>query len=160
VPCVFICTPQSYHHARKGFLKATDFAIEQFDGRIIKRVELPETISREDMIAIARAHLPELPEAVAVYVAERASSTQRNYVSDVSTIAALARSLAEDAGRSLPVLADIDAAILDLLPPPEIPASASRSGAPAKRLQSPCNEPATPGNRAIKPAVEHFSTTG
>jgi hypothetical protein len=160
LPCVFVCTPQSYRHARGGFLKATDFAIEQFDGRIIKRVELPETISREDMIAIARSHLSELPEAVAIYIAERVSSTQRDYVSDVSTIAALARSLAEDAGRALPVLADIDAAILDLLPAPEMPACASRSAAPAKRLHAPCNAPAVPGNRSITPAVEHFSPAG
>jgi hypothetical protein len=142
LPCVFVCTPQSHQDARRRYLKATGFAIEQLDGRILKTVRLSEEISSEDLLAIARIHLRGLPEPYLEYVVRKAAATARNYVSDVSNIAALAFSNAEDAGRSTPNLEDIEGAIVDVLPalragvvetPPQ------RTGSrPATSLQAPC----------------------
>ena len=58
VPAVFVCTPQSYLPAKKRFLKATGFAMEQFDERILKTVHLPEELSEADLLAVARVHFP------------------------------------------------------------------------------------------------------
>jgi hypothetical protein len=115
-PCVFVATPQSLNGARDRYLKATGFALQQLDGRMLKTVELPEKISREDLEAIAQFHFDGMPEGFASHVAALASATQRNYLSDVSTIADLTRSNAEDAGRSEPTVEDLEAAIADVLP--------------------------------------------
>ena len=41
IPCAFVWTPQTHRDARSRFLKATNFAIEQFDGRILRTLKLP-----------------------------------------------------------------------------------------------------------------------
>lgn len=142
LPCAFIWTPQTHRDARSRFLKATGFAIEQFDGRILRTVNLPTEIPREDLLAIARIHFRGLPESYCEYVVSKAAATERNYCSDVSNIAALAYSNAEDAGRAVPKLEDIKAAIADVLPvaaelPPKAAPRASRTR-PASPMQTPC----------------------
>jgi hypothetical protein len=127
IPCAFVWTPQTHRDARNRFLKATNFAIEQFDGRILRTVNLPAEIPREDLLSIARIHFRDLPAEYCEYVVSKAAATERNYCSDVSNIAALAYSNAEDAGREKPNLEDIKAAIADVLPVArEHPESASK----------------------------------
>ena len=67
------------------------------------------------------------------YVVSVASATERNYVSDIEKIAALAYDNAQEAGRPLPTLMDIKDAISDVLPavtrttsPPEPAPDASK----------------------------------
>jgi hypothetical protein len=128
-PCAFVWTPQTHRDARNRFLKATNFAIEQFDGRILKTVNLPAEIPSEDLLAIARFHFRGLPDDYCEYVVSKAAATERNYCSDVSNIAALAYSNAEDAGRKKPNFEDIKAAIADVLP-----TASELSAAPSERL--------------------------
>jgi hypothetical protein len=82
----------------------------------LKTVELPEKLSREDLMAIARIHFPKLADAYLEFVVEKAVATERNFVSDIEKIATLARDNAQESGRALPALEDIKAAIADVLP--------------------------------------------
>ena len=163
IPCAFVWTPQTHRDARNRFLKATNFAIEQFDGRILKTVNLPAEIAREDLLAIARIHLRDLPDDYCEYVVSKAAATERNYCSDVSNIAALAYSNAEDGGRTIPNLADIKAAIADVLPAPgELPEETSHRrvrNRPASPMQTSCKtretRPPSTATEADCSVVEH-----
>lgn len=162
IPCAFVWTPQTHRDARSRFLKATNFAIEQFDGRILKTVRLPEQIPHEDLLAIARIHFRDLPETHCEYIVCSAGATERNYCSDVSNIAALAYSYAKDAGRAVPNLADIKLAISEVLPSPSVaPApAASIAAAPvpvsnraARHMQSHRSDAALPVSRNSAPSI-------
>ena len=63
LPCVLCTTPQSYSYAERRFSKATSYPMAQWLGRWIYRVELPESPSQEDLLAIARHYFPRLPGA-------------------------------------------------------------------------------------------------
>lgn len=159
LPCAFCCTPQSYGSAKRRFVKATGYAIEQFDGRLLKTVELPESLSPEDLLAVARIHFPELEEDYLQYVVETMVAPERNYLSDLEKIAALARDNAQECGRKVPEVADIDSAIADVLPvaAPTKPSQPSKEGpeaaprsTPAKALHRPGKTLARSG-RAVAP---------
>src|SRR5215472_18353498 len=90
--------------------------MEQFDERFLKIVRLPDEICEDDLLAIARIHFPKLPEDYLRFVVNKALATEQNFVSDIKRIAALAKDEAREQGRKLPLLADIKAAIADVLP--------------------------------------------
>lgn len=48
-------------------------------------------------------------------------ATERSYISDIEKIATLAKDNAQEAGRLTPKLADIEAAMADVLPPAAAP---------------------------------------
>jgi hypothetical protein len=143
VPAVFICTPQSYLPAKRRFLKATGFAMEQFDERILKTVHLPEELSEADLLAVARIHFPDLAEEYLHFVVETALATERNYVSDIEKIATLAKDNAREEGRERPLLCDIEAAIADVLPTTKLPLPAQKA-APKPSIRRPCKSSADP----------------
>jgi hypothetical protein len=136
VPAVFVCTPQSYEPAKRRFVKTTGFAMEQFDERLLKTVKLPEELPDKEALAIARVHFPQLQEEYLRYVVDKALATERNFVSDFEKIAALAKDNAREHGRKLPLLADIKAAMSDVLPTAES-ASIEDQGAPRRNLRRP-----------------------
>lgn len=129
VPAAFICTPQSYQNARRKFLRATNFSIEQWDERLLQTVHLPEEVPHEDLLAIARIRFPTLYSEHLKFLVNAVKLTERNYVSDISRIADLARLNAGESGRDAPNLADIKAAIADVLP-----ATKTGAGPPAEEL--------------------------
>jgi hypothetical protein len=135
IPAVFVCTPQSYLPAKRRFVKATGFAMEQFDERILKTVHLPEELSECDLLAVARIHFDDLSDEYLHYVVDKALATERNYISDIEKIAALAKDNAQEHGRKLPTLSDINAAISDVLPT-RPGASPAAPGKPS--IQAPC----------------------
>lgn len=150
IPCALVATPQSYKPAKDRFVKKTGFAIGQFDERILKTVNLPEELSRDDLMAIARIHFPNLAEQYLQYVVANTLATERNYVSDVEKIAALSNVNARQAGRKAPALADIKSAIADVLPVAEKP-----DPAPAPEIQSAASKPPAPRLQGrCKPAAE------
>src|SRR4029077_3699082 len=83
IAAVFVCTPQSYLPAKQRFVKATGFAMEQFDERMLKTVHLPEELSEADLLAVARIHFGELAEQYLRYVVVTVVATERNFVSDI-----------------------------------------------------------------------------
>jgi hypothetical protein len=115
IAAVFICTPQSYLPAKKRFMNTTGFAMEQFDERILKTVHLPEELSESDLLAVARIHFDDLADEYLRFVVETVLATERNFVSDIEKIATLAKDNAREHGRKRATLADIEAAIADVL---------------------------------------------
>jgi hypothetical protein len=138
VPAAFICTPQSYETARRKFLRATNFAIQQWDERLLATVHLPKEVAHEDLLGIARIRFPALHPDYLEYVVNAVKLTERNYVSDVSRIADLARLNAQEAGRTEPNLSDIKSAIADALPAsnPITTVSPKRDSMPPRQVQS------------------------
>jgi hypothetical protein len=161
----FVCTPQSYGQARRRYVKATGYAIEQFDERILKTVELPAEVSREDLLAIAQVHFPGVHHAYLDYVVSKAVATERNYVSDVSKVAKLAHDNASESGRAVPNLDDIKAALADVLPrAPTAPRDRETPllAAVADPVQPSCSriaQPlATPRTRQVSPIETSLTT--
>jgi hypothetical protein len=141
ISTVFVCTPQSYLPAKRRFVKTTGFAMEQFDERILKTVQLPEELSESDLLAVARIHFAGSPEECLRYVVDMVLATERNFVSDIEKIATLAKDNAREHSRNRPVLADIEAAISDVLPTvlETVAAPASPRKVPSKPvMQPPC----------------------
>lgn len=154
IAAAFISTPQSYRDAQRRLVRVTGYAMEQWNERLLKTVRLPDEVPHEDLLAIARVHLAGLSSDYLEYVVSLVAATERNYVSDIAKIARLAREYARDNGRETIKLADIKAAIGDVLPAVERPAAsetpqpsrhAHRSGNP---LQPACNPP----SRGVQPA--------
>lgn len=113
----FICTPQSWKRVEKNYLKATGYTIEQFDGRLFRRVVvLPEELPRAEMIAVARIHFPDLSENHLEWIVRHVQAFQGSVLSCIENIAMLSRIYAEEDGRTLLKLADIKQAISDCLP--------------------------------------------
>jgi hypothetical protein len=145
IPAVFVCTPQSYLPAKRRFITATGFAMEQFDERILKTVQLPEELSEADLLAVARIHFPQLAYEYLHFVVNKALATERNFVSDIEKIATLAKDNAREQDRKQPTLADIEAAMADVLPfaPAPINDRPATPG-PNQPIQRPCKRPANP----------------
>lgn len=116
VPVALIATPQGYDGARKRYQKATNYALEQFEERILKTVQLPSELPKEELLAVAKIHFPDLGADYLEYVVACAAATERNYVSDIEKVAALSYDAAREAGRAKPSLKDIEEAIADVLP--------------------------------------------
>ena len=156
-PAVFVHTPQNNAPAKKRFVKTTGYEMAQFDERIFT-ITLPIELSEADLIAVARIHFPRLQELHLKYVVCKALATERNYVSDIEKIATLANYKAKSNGRAVPLLADINAAIANVLPtaraavqatpvaaPGALIAQPARNGrgAAARRIAKPLREPCT-----------------
>src|SRR5262249_35640922 len=140
----------------------TKFAMEQFDERFLKTVYLPNEICEEDLLAIARIHFPKLAEEYLRFVVKKALATERNFVSDIKRIAALAKDEAREQGRKPPLLADIKAAIADVLPIGQIsPTPASDNDrlpiAKRERRSERLSQP-IPGHSSNGEHLDHNST--
>src|SRR5580704_2884635 len=69
---VLVCTTQSYLPAKRRFVNKMGFAMEQFDERILKTVQLPEELCEADLLAVARIHFPELASEYLQFVVNTA----------------------------------------------------------------------------------------
>jgi len=113
----FICTPQSWKRVEKNYLKATGYTIEQFEGRLLRSaVVLPEELPRDEMIAVARIHFPDLSETHLEWIVRHVRAFQGSVLSCIENIARLSRIYAEEDGRATLKLTDIKQAISDCLP--------------------------------------------
>jgi hypothetical protein len=161
---VFICTPQSYLPAKRRFVKATGFPMEQFDERILPTVYLPAELSEDDLLAVARIHFDDLAEDYLSVVVGAALATERNYISDIKKIAVLAKDGAREEGRDRPLLCDIEAAISVVLSTaPARPAAAAPMATMriATPISAPCNRPAEPVQAAgVSPSAFPKSQRG
>jgi AAA domain len=158
IATVFVCTPQSYEPAMNRFVATTGFAMEQFNERILKTVALPTVLSDEDLLAVMKIHFPNLRAEYLKFVVDEVMSTERNFVSDIKKIALLAKDNAQEAGRKLPILSDVEAAMAEVLPTKQQPASAvaasdggkvqtiepPQKARPKPSIQRPCKSAAEP----------------
>lgn len=87
------------------------------------RVVLPVKLSRGDLLAVARIHLPKIDSQLAALIAARAQGSD-SYLAAIEVIAKRARYLATKAGRAVG-LDEIEAAINDCFARPAEPEPAS-----------------------------------
>lgn len=117
VPTAFVCTHQNWKDVEKNFLKVTGYAMEQFEGRLLRPpIHLANELTEAEMIEVARVHLPELHE---LYL-RRAVLQMRPLVggdllSSIENVAIIARSYAKERGAAAPCLDDVIKAIEDAL---------------------------------------------
>lgn len=162
-PAVFVYTPQTNQPAKKRFVKATGYTMEQFDERILMTVQLPNELCEDDLIAVAKIHFGKLHDAHLRSVVHKVLATERNYISDLEKIATLANYKAKAAGRTVPLLADINAALANVMPvakpaaelAPQPAQSAPRSNPrPTCRVSSPAS--LTPARRVASAEPQPF----
>ena len=115
LPCVLVTTPQSYNGQRDRFLKLTGYNMDQFEGRINRRVPLPTTLGTEDCLSVARNHCPEFSDS-ALKLVVGAALLSASYLKAVEDISALASWLANRRGESTVTLSDVKAAIIEVVP--------------------------------------------
>ena len=95
------------------FRQKTGYGAEQFNGRIYKRVPLPESLSEADLVAVVRIHFPELSDNALGYIANEARLSE-TYLQTVEAIASNARHLSRGHGGRV-TSKDIHAAVLKVL---------------------------------------------
>jgi hypothetical protein len=146
----FLATPQSYRQTLTAYADETGYNLEQWDARVGRPVVLPDKLSREDMLRVARYHFPDAGEALTAGICARAMASKQ-YLGGMERIAKRARFLAAERGDSISQ-ADVQAAaqwagievkpllplrVAETLPPPEKLARGSVRGPSAEPLQVP-----------------------
>lgn len=132
------------------YVKSTLWTDEQFERRLNRRVNLATEHSPEDLLKIARAHLPDGETCSWKLLTSYALVAEKKQASGIVEALESARYRAELAGRAEPIFSDIKAALIDEHNfPPAKPGKALQGGhsAPAQPLQPRCNRPARPLQR-------------
>jgi hypothetical protein len=161
LPLAISVTPQAFKGAIDRFVKKTRYDMTQFFGRDFLPCVLPEVLSEEDLIAVARIHFPGFSGKALGYIASEARLSQ-NYLQAVEAIARRARFLAGKRGGAVK-LKDIETAASEVLS--RNPNSADRDAEGARvdsqeagtRVTRPAagrriNQPLKPVGTGIQPA--------
>jgi len=114
VPIAMIATPQ-FIETQKA-VEQTGWNSAQLTGRISHYECLPEDLSREDLMAVAKCGLPEVEESVLRSLAIYARSSSR-YLAAIDSISKRARYLAMRSGRSAATTADVRQAMKESVIP-------------------------------------------
>jgi hypothetical protein len=168
LPLAMVVTPQSFMPLVVRFVKKTGYAMEQFFGRNYRTVQLPNELSRGDMVAVAKIHFPEMARDYLELITDLAEVSE-NYLQAVEAIAKLARYIARREKRQRVTVADIEAAAYEVTghrPGAKIANRAAESagkpvkveGANSRRVKAPLkggSERLQPGS--LQPAETDFS---
>lgn len=170
-PVVLVSTPQEFDRCKAKFVKATSHRIEQFMGRIMHTVTLPNELEPDDLMAVAKIHFPELDEDFLQVIVGTAMRSE-SYLMTVEAIARRVRYIARRDGHTSVTLADLKLAISEVMPSPAAPPPARRAqensltpaplaiAAPRPRRNRPASAPAqrstalSAPSRSIMPATE------
>ncbi len=154
IPCVLSTTPQGYQHAQRRFQGATKYPMEQWLGRAIFRVDLPESPAIQDAQRVVEKLIPGLAEDLATELASRALAHDGG-LKAIEAVAVRGAYLARKDGRGRASQADTRRAMEEMIP--------DVCQAPADLVQPPCSpepemiSPTAPrrgGLRQIRPPVE------
>lgn len=127
LPLALSVTPQTFLPAVERFVQKTQYTMEQFLGRTYRVVQLPITIGREDVMAVARIHFPGLADCFYSQFADLAR-VSKNYLQSVEAISKLARYISKKNGHKRIMVDDIKAAADELIPQLPEPIDQSDSG--------------------------------
>lgn len=134
LPCVMLATPQSCRHA-EGRLVAASYPIEQWLGRNIYRVKLPDPCE-EDVLAVACRLFPQFQNSQLLTELAGRAVQHDGQLEALTEVSVRAHYLASKAGRKLSI-GDVRQAEDEILP------SVARK--PVSNVkQQPCSEPAKP----------------
>jgi hypothetical protein len=113
LPLAVAMTPQSFKGAIDRYVKKTRYDMTQFFGRDFLPCMLPDVLTEQDMIAVARIHFPEMSENALGYIANEARLSE-NYLQAVEAVARRARYLAGRRG-GVVRLNDLKTAVAEVL---------------------------------------------
>lgn len=162
-PCVVSLTPQ-FMAALSKFTKESSYNAAQWLGRSKRAVVLPDSLTEDDLVAVARMHLPGFTRAFLKRVAGKALQTD-HLLAALQNVAVRARWIAQESGRDKWIAADVTQAMQDCLPssmgaqdaPPEM--EAEPPSATPSRNARPCiaslppESSFLPLSRAVTPAI-------
>ena len=147
IPTAFICTHQNWKSVEKNFLKISSYSNEQWAGRLILQpIHLSDSLTEEEMIEVARIHLPELDTDYLRAIVGPVRFFHGDHLSSIENIALLARSYAKERGQAIPRLNDLEKAMHAVL---GCFSEDAADGTPDRRENQ---HPSDPG-RAVKPVA-------
>lgn len=145
-PCVLCTSPQSYKKAEAQFTKATKYPMDQWLGRWIKRIDIPNLLEDEDLLKVARQHFPAADDNLLCEIAGRAGA-HHGYLKAIEEVRVCAEYRAGQACQE-PSTAFIQAALDEVLPMPK----AATQSQPQADLEQPPKPPRRRPARAMQPA--------
>jgi len=139
-PVVLVTTPQSYDHAREKFLKTSGYNDAQWSGRIVRRIQLPEQLEYNDLLAIVQMKCPKLDRDMQDLVLAKAFQTL-TYIVAVESIGNLAQYIADRDGHAAVTCDDVELAAAEVLSDielvPVVAPARQPAVKPAAALESP-----------------------
>ena len=166
ISTAFICTHQNWKSVEKNFLRISTYSNEQFEGRLLlKPIHLSDSLTEEEMIEVARIHLPELATSYLKCLVEGVRVYQGDQLSSIENIALLARNHAGERGQTVPRVDDLEKALGEVLgcfsdKTPQAAPSSLPPPAPSARKRSlesvglpPRISPGEQPGQTIKPAA-------
>jgi hypothetical protein len=94
LPCVVSATPQGMENAKSGYLKTTNYCLQQWDGRADVSYVLPERFEKTDLVEVARMRFSEMPEDIIRKIVQRAQQSAQ-FLHAIETIGNRAAWLAQ-----------------------------------------------------------------
>jgi hypothetical protein len=134
VPVALVTTPQFYT-AQKQVERNTGWTSEQFIGRIGHVERLPQRLEKADLLAVAKALLPECGNAAWSGLAAYAELSKKHLAS-IEAIAKRARWLAQQDGRTEPTAGDVRLAMKESVIPSDNALAESLAAASQPRRRS------------------------
>lgn len=157
-----------FSHWQELYVKKTLWRDSQFVRRTNRHIRLPEVLSQDDLMKIAKAVHPKGDAASWNLLAGCAEASLKKQASAITETFISALDLAEEDGRSEVTYDDIEAAVSFAFPSSEEPAVTMP--APSKKraavsLHPRCKTDAEPCRRLVKPSAEerrriHFQSRG
>jgi hypothetical protein len=135
LPVALVTTPQSFSHAVQVFKKQTGYNFDQFFGRVMLNLTLPNELDEADLLAVVKFQGPDIPEKFHRLIVARAMQSE-GYLKVVEAICRRARYIAQREGNPAVSLADVELAAGEVIPAPTAPArSTPAAPAPARPKQ-------------------------
>ncbi|HEX3717108.1 MAG TPA: hypothetical protein VH595_03995 [Verrucomicrobiae bacterium] len=152
-PVALIQTPQFFGPAAKNFERTTGFNMAQWQGRIMRRVQLPAELPENDLAAVVLHHFPEL-DAPCVKRVIGCALVSESYLFAVLKIAKNARAVARKNGREHIQLDDLEAGIslVGIIIPQSAPALPAATVPAGRKTENPVAV-RRGGRRATTPIV-------
>ena len=155
VPVVLVVTPQ-FFRLQQRIEHRTCWTSEQFTGRVGRFIDLPKTLPRSDLVAVARHLLPGIGEDHIRALAGLAASSAK-YLAAIDSTVKAAQFFAEDDGRSEPTDEDVARAIAEsTIPSDTALTTALQEGRPTDRRSrraAPAQQGRGGGAAAERPSV-------
>lgn len=134
VPVLLLTTPQ-FEEDKRRIKERTGWNWDQFDGRIGVPIVLPQELPQADLVAVARAHLPN-GDARSIKALVGYATFSKSQLAGIEHVVKRARFEAQKAGRDNITLADIQSAIQRRMPIDSVASVAIPPGHPGRPRRS------------------------
>ncbi|HEX3716582.1 MAG TPA: ATP-binding protein, partial [Verrucomicrobiae bacterium] len=132
LPCVLVCTPQTFNHFVRDLRDKRGYNFDQVLGRIDLNVNLPDTLEKDDLAEILRTHGAGIPQKLQPFLlsAVLINGKKDSLVKAFEAVCCRARHLARRDGSRAISQADLETAVSEVIPAGAAPAATvpTRSG--------------------------------